>query len=445
MPRKISTVLNNITDQEFNLFGMYQGIVRDNDDPLKLGRLKIFVPGLHKEKTKDSGSDKSNDRKTEDYTWSTYVSPFGGMHNAGVFMVPDIGSVVVVGFFAGDIDSMFWIGGTFDPNSHNPPIANIGSKLTEYPKNRILKTPKGAMIELDDSDGYERIEITSKNGNTIAIEDYRDNTIKVHSKGDMIFESGGSIYFNASEAIGLNANKNVGISSGNNIDMSCPNDVNVERNLNVLSDINTHNGDINLVDGNVRVNGNVGATGNVLCEGASSGNHKHIVVAEAIDLDPEGKEIIDTRMIRANHQHEYNDKHIYKDHGHAKNDKGIVVPIPKVNEKEPDREEFNTTRRVTMRDTHQPDVQIETMADENSAAVLMEYVDGKTGRCGEVIDSKPQQNVKEGNPASMLDETKRKINVIIEQVDRDYYKKDETHDTPYAVMRHKHSVRGIAI
>ena len=194
----IEQLVKEQKDQKFQVSGFYRGVVLDNNDPLKIGRMKIFVPIINKKlSTNDSHKDERV-RPIEEYSWTPNVTPFGGMHNAGWFFVPEIGAVVVCGFFDGNPDRMFWMGCVSDPELHNPPAANIGSSKTQYPRNRVLRTPAGHQIEIDDSELGERIEVSSANGNVIAIEDYRDNCIKVRAKGDIFLDAGGSIFLNAS-------------------------------------------------------------------------------------------------------------------------------------------------------------------------------------------------------------------------------------------------------
>jgi len=95
--------------------GLTIGIVRDNDDPQQMGRLKVYVPSLD-----------SRYYKTEDLPWALYVTPFGGsvtdmtvgragdslpnISSYGMWAVPKNGAHVIVGCLDGDIQARFWIG-----------------------------------------------------------------------------------------------------------------------------------------------------------------------------------------------------------------------------------------------------------------------------------------------------------------------------------------------
>jgi phage baseplate assembly protein gpV len=501
------------------------GEVIDNNDPLKLGRLRIYIPEHDESILLEAGRVEC---KNKEKNWSPYVSPFGGMHNSGLFFVPDIGAKVVVGFFNNDLYDRFWLGAINNPNTNNPPLESIGSHLTEYPKNRIIKTPAGHTIEMDDTSGYERIAITTANGNSVSLEDYRDNALKVEARGDVYIHSGGNIVFEAEGDIFMKSNRDIALSSGSSVNIACPNDVNVEKNLNIHGDTILRFGGIMVADGSIDVNGNVLATGNMLCEGLSTNHHQHIVIAEAVDRDVDGGEIIDKRMIRASHVHTYQDKHIVENHTHQRMEKckdkskyktskskdasilrdhpedsddsdkilGVKVErdAPAINKmvgetydnmhhiggatcelnikeaenNEHGESEFVCTKRISERDCHEhlkdvndtDSTKIETKADSESDAKDMNSMDGGKGKTGYIETPKPefeQQNVKTDSPDSMIDGSNRKTDVIIEQVDRDYYEKtikerapqelqkNSMHDTPFAVMQHRHSVRGIAI
>ena len=69
-------------------FGIYRGIMSDNKDPLKLGRLKLRVPSVLAEEVTG---------------WALPCLPYGGGPQQGLFMVPDNESHVWVEFEEGDI------------------------------------------------------------------------------------------------------------------------------------------------------------------------------------------------------------------------------------------------------------------------------------------------------------------------------------------------------
>jgi hypothetical protein len=103
--------------------GPYIGIVKNNIDPLKMGRLQVNIPSLSK----------TNDPVTGNLIICEYLSPFYGnkdinynipgdtnysssQHSYGFWAVPpDLGTRVLVIFAEGNMDQAFWIGCVQEP------------------------------------------------------------------------------------------------------------------------------------------------------------------------------------------------------------------------------------------------------------------------------------------------------------------------------------------
>jgi len=78
-------------------FGLHYGIVCQNKDPDKLGRVKLRLPWL------DNGD-------TDQSHWAQLMTPMEGK-NFGWYTLPDIDDVVVVMFLNGDISFPIVLGG----------------------------------------------------------------------------------------------------------------------------------------------------------------------------------------------------------------------------------------------------------------------------------------------------------------------------------------------
>lgn len=76
-----------------NLENIYMGVVEDNNDPLKIGRVKVRVSTLY------------NDIKVEDIP---YAYPLGGLGGKS-FQLPKIGSIVNILFLSDDIYSPCYV------------------------------------------------------------------------------------------------------------------------------------------------------------------------------------------------------------------------------------------------------------------------------------------------------------------------------------------------
>jgi len=75
---------------EAKLFGVYEGIVYDRNDPKKVGRVRVEIPGLM-------------DNPASGWAWPIGTS--GGAPQQGVKWVPKIGAEVIVWFKQGDPDA----------------------------------------------------------------------------------------------------------------------------------------------------------------------------------------------------------------------------------------------------------------------------------------------------------------------------------------------------
>jgi phage protein D/phage baseplate assembly protein gpV len=129
----------------FNMrFGLAVGVVTDNQDPQRLGRVKIWLPWL-------TGSDASY--------WARVIAPGAG-NDRGIWFMPEINDQVLVGFEYGDIHYPYVLGGLW--NQDNPPPSGEVDK-------RVLRSRLGHTITLDDS-GSGSITIEDPSGNRVKID-----------------------------------------------------------------------------------------------------------------------------------------------------------------------------------------------------------------------------------------------------------------------------------
>lgn len=122
---------------------IYRGVVEDNNDPLKAGRVRARILGVH--------SDNLNYVPTDTLPWSIPATSIGldggGLRNIGQYKVPDIGSHVFLFFEAGD---------------HNFPVYFAGApaveQITDYQeKDGKLKESKyeyNKSTQYDDKSNY---------------------------------------------------------------------------------------------------------------------------------------------------------------------------------------------------------------------------------------------------------------------------------------------------
>lgn len=139
------------------------GIVKNNSDPLQMGRLQVYVPALD-----------SLYYETEDLPWTMYVTPFGGtiqdmkigrdkstvtnFSSYGMWAIPKVGAHVIIGCLDGNIATRFWIGCVFRPEFNrtlpqalnDPDTKELRSELDDGPPIKDSKPdPQKPDVKID--------------------------------------------------------------------------------------------------------------------------------------------------------------------------------------------------------------------------------------------------------------------------------------------------------
>jgi len=115
-------------------FGKYTGIVRDNRDPDNLGKLQVSVPTIFPE---------------DDLVTARPALPYG------FYFVPEIGAKVWMEFEGGDSGLPIWTGLQYTPGEWP------AEGQADPPQRRVIKTPSGHVVIMNDIRGEEGIEIMS--------------------------------------------------------------------------------------------------------------------------------------------------------------------------------------------------------------------------------------------------------------------------------------------
>lgn len=278
----------------------YVGVCEDNDDPKKLGRIRIRIIGLHTEDKRDL--------PTEDLPWADPVmAPIGNISEVSSFSVPEQGSWVICAFYDPKLQRPFYLGtlpriesyqtdftaGFSDPSQKYPTEDSVKNKRssisriaigrpeetpdiidenydpnypvgahenkpkiksndlfdeprsaynTKYPHNKVIQTSSGHVIEIDDTPDYERIQIMHKSGSFM--EFHPDGKIVVHSGTKKTNEdSDVDIYLVSDSKINMHSTGTLNVYSGSDIIIAAADNVNV----NVESNINVNsNSEINI-------------------------------------------------------------------------------------------------------------------------------------------------------------------------------------------------------
>ena len=128
--------------------GVVVGIVKDIEDPLGEGRVRVQFPWLSEDEL--SG-------------WAPIARTMAGKER-GFYYMPELEDEALLAFELGDFDHPYVIG--FLHNGVDlPPDDDIDAKV------RRVKTVSGHILEFDDRPGQERVELETQGGHHLVMED----------------------------------------------------------------------------------------------------------------------------------------------------------------------------------------------------------------------------------------------------------------------------------
>jgi len=258
-------IKNDLTDlqpPQSKLNSIYRGIVEENNDPLKAGRCRVRVFGVHtavKEQTTTTGV------PTADLPWAEPALSIieGSISNYGVWGVPLQGSHVFLFFENGNIlNPRFFASapgipttapdttvGFNDPDGVYPDKIDdpdyYSPKDSEYPECISFVTHGGHRIEVDNTPGNKRILIYHVSGTQFDVDNAGNITITGVSTEDENIASDKGTTIGGKLDLNVNGgNYNINVNSGN-CDLTVSGDCNIDAGGNVNLD----------AGGNVNVNG----------------------------------------------------------------------------------------------------------------------------------------------------------------------------------------------
>ena len=160
-------------------------IVKDNNDPLGMGRVRVQFLWQAK--------------RNEMTPWIRVVQPYTG-GGKGFYFIPEIGEEVLVDFEGGNAERPFVLGAHY----------NGEAKSGYSPTTKAIHTQSGTKILLNDADGSVRIEDPS--GNIYAM-DGKGN-IKVQAPKNITFVAGENISLRATASIDIDAGVDISETAG---------------------------------------------------------------------------------------------------------------------------------------------------------------------------------------------------------------------------------------
>jgi len=171
------------------IYGVVVGVVTNNQDPEKLGRVKVVYPWL-------SDSEESH--------WARVATLMAGK-DRGSFYLPEVDDEVLLAFEHGDVRFPYVVGSLWNgkdtPRYDNADGKNDKRVITSRAGHEfvfddndqkgqvVIHTKKNHTITLDDSAGGEKISIVDKTGGNSVEIDSVQNSIAVKSAMKLTIES----------------------------------------------------------------------------------------------------------------------------------------------------------------------------------------------------------------------------------------------------------------
>lgn len=275
----------------------FQGVVEEHDkDPLKMGRIKVRVFGIHTE-FRDSEVD-FKQLTVDDLPWAHPCFPINSSNIDGIcdFQVPRKGSHVLVCFLDDEYQRPVYIGtlskipekqpdyskGFSDPDKIRPiteklnesPISRLArnEKISEtiiqekkdsvkkaiecyqtnwdeppttynaeYTKNRVIETESGHYVELDDTDGTERIHIYHRKDTSVEMFPDGDRVDRINKSkytiiltdDNILIEGNQNVHINIDRNQTIDHDQNTHIKNDKNCDIDNDQNKDVSRNVNI--------------------------------------------------------------------------------------------------------------------------------------------------------------------------------------------------------------------
>ncbi len=188
------------------------GVVTENKDPQKLGRVKVKFPILSE----------------ADTSWWCPIVMLGAGKNRGWFFIPEVDDEVLVMFEHGDVNRPLVVGALWG-GKDKPPDKNPGSN-----PRRMIKSRQGNKITLDDE--KKLIVMEDGTGKAKITFDAEKNKIILEAlKGDVCFQSPTGDTQIVAKEIEMKAGTNIEIHAGSKMDWGSGASVYVKANAITMS------------------------------------------------------------------------------------------------------------------------------------------------------------------------------------------------------------------
>jgi len=176
----LDSLASSLAGGERRLTGVAVAEVTSNQDSTGMGRVQVRIPWL------DDGD-----------VWARVAMPSAGKER-GMYFIPQVGDEVLVAGTFGDTRELYVLGSLWN-GQDGPPASGINDPVDK----RIIKTPKGHVIELDDQ--QQKITITSSSEHTVTIEPSQTKIEMQGGAAKLTMSSSGEIKLEGNVSITLKA------------------------------------------------------------------------------------------------------------------------------------------------------------------------------------------------------------------------------------------------
>jgi phage baseplate assembly protein gpV len=125
-------------------YGVCVGEVRDIQDPMSLGRVKLRFPFLD---------------ESDESPWARVAQPMAGQTH-GFYFIPSVGDEVLVCFEHGDVTAPYVLGSLWNAQA-TPPLQSPSTEI------RAIRTPGGAQLVLEDRPSTITLQTSPTNATSL--------------------------------------------------------------------------------------------------------------------------------------------------------------------------------------------------------------------------------------------------------------------------------------
>lgn len=172
--------------------GFYLGLVTNNEDPEKLGRIKLAVPGLVEPES----------------NWAWPIGTVGGGGSeVGFYAVPPVGAKVGVFFRQGSITNPFYVAGNWgkpDGVSEAPLAVQTADAGTQH-QIRVFESERYSMVFFD-VPGQEYMMVRDKQAGAFILLDGPTGQMSLEAPTGISIKSTGSVLIDALD-VSINGRK----------------------------------------------------------------------------------------------------------------------------------------------------------------------------------------------------------------------------------------------